>query len=125
VVAGAGLVSLRAISATSILIDRIGARAMNTAIGAASGDSASVPRLANGMKFRHDPVRDAWIVLGPERLFLPDEHAVAVLKLVDGKRCVAAIASVLAEAYDAPAAVIEADIWPMLHDLAASGAVRW
>jgi pyrroloquinoline quinone biosynthesis protein D len=86
---------------------------------------SSVPRLGVGMKFRHDPVRDAWVILGPERLFLPDEHAVAVLKLVDGVRSVADISALLALTYDAPAAAIEADIWPMLHDLSASGAVRW
>ena len=88
-------------------------------------DPAAVPRLGPGMKFRHDAVRNAWVILGPERLFVPDEHAVAVLKLVDGSRSVGAIAEALAAAYDAPADVIEADIWPMLEDLAASGAVRW
>ena len=77
------------------------------------------------MKFRHDPIRDAWVILGPERLFIPDDHAVAVLKLIDGTRSVGEIASSLAEIYDAPVAMIEADIWPMLQDLAASGAVRW
>ena len=35
-------------------------------------------------KFRFDEVRQAWIVLAPERLLLPDEQAVAVLQLVDG-----------------------------------------
>ena len=77
------------------------------------------------MKFRHDAIRDAWVILGPERLFLPDEHAVAVLQLVNGSRSVADIAATLAMTYNAPAETIEADIWPMLHDLSASGAVRW
>lgn len=83
-----------------------------------------VPRMGVGMKLRFDSVRGAWVVLGPERLFLPDEHAVEVLKLVDGTRTVADIAATLAERYTAPADVIEADILPMLHDLAAKGAVR-
>ncbi len=91
----------------------------------ATGDRAAIPRFGAGMKFRHDPVRQAWVILGPERLFLPDEHAVQVLKLVDGTRSVGEIAASLAETYDAPTAVIEADLWPMLQDLAASGAVRW
>jgi pyrroloquinoline quinone biosynthesis protein D len=77
------------------------------------------------MRFRHDPVRDAWVILGPERLFLPDEHAVAVLKLIDGVRSVGEISAFLALTYDAPAEAITADIWPMLHTLSASGAVRW
>jgi pyrroloquinoline quinone biosynthesis protein D len=91
----------------------------------APADASSVPRLGPGMKFRHDPVRDAWIILGPERLFVPDEHAVAILKLIDGARSVADIAATLAASYNAPAAVIEADIIPMLTTLAASGAIRW
>jgi pyrroloquinoline quinone biosynthesis protein D len=87
-------------------------------------ESAAVPRFGVGMKLRFDPVREAWVVLGPERLFLPDEHAVEVLKLVDGTRSVAVIAATLAEKFAAPASAIEADIWPMLQDLAARGAVR-
>ena len=100
-------------------------RQMSASSAPAGGDGAAVPRFGAGMKFRLDTVRDAWVILGPERLFLPDAHAVEVLKLIDGARDVAAIAATLAARYDAPAAVIEADLWPMLQDLAASGAVRW
>ncbi len=106
--------------------DALGAVVQPTASADAPvDDAARVPRLGIGMRFRHDAVRNAWVILGPERLFLPDDHAVAVLKLVDGVRSVAAIAEALAAAYDAPAKVIEADIVPMLNTLSASGAVRW
>jgi len=88
-------------------------------------DENAVPRFGVGMKFRFDATREAWIILGPERLFLPDEHAVAILKLIDGTRSVADIATTLAATYNAPAAIIEADILPMLTTLAASGAIRW
>jgi pyrroloquinoline quinone biosynthesis protein D len=91
----------------------------------APADALAIPRLGPGMKFRHDPVRDAWVILGPERLFVPDEHAVAVLRLIDGARSVADIAATLAITYNAPAATIEADILPMLDALAASGAIKW
>jgi pyrroloquinoline quinone biosynthesis protein D len=87
-------------------------------------DMHAVPRLGVGMKFRHDPVRNAWVVLGPERLFLPDEHAVAVLKLVDGTSTIASIVETLATTYNAPADIIGADVWAMLQDLAAKGAIR-
>jgi pyrroloquinoline quinone biosynthesis protein D len=87
-------------------------------------DADAVPRFGVGMKLRFDQVRGAWLVLGPERLFLPDEHAIEVLQLVDGVRSVGAIAAALAEKFNAPADVIAADIWPMLQDLAARGAVR-
>ena len=87
-------------------------------------DEAAIPRFGVGMKFRFDSTRDAWIILGPERLFLPDEHAVEVLKLINGTNTVAAIAASLAARFDAPFDTITADIWPMLQGLAASGAVR-
>ena len=56
----------------------------------------AVPSFGAGVKFRFDKVRDAWVVLAPERLFLPDEQGVEVLKLVDGARSILAIAGDLA-----------------------------
>jgi pyrroloquinoline quinone biosynthesis protein D len=68
-------------------------------------------------KFRFDEVRQAWVVLAPERLLLPDEQAVAVLKLVDGARDADAIIEALSQQYEAPREVIAADVLPMLQDL--------
>ena len=76
------------------------------------------PRLGTGHKFRFDPVRDAWVLLGPERLFLPDEHAVEILKLVDGTRTVDTIVD------DASPEAIRSDVTDMLADLSARGAIR-
>ncbi len=87
-------------------------------------DPLATPRLAPGMKFRHDPVRAAWLVLGPERLFLPDEHATAVLHLIDGSRTTAGIVEALAQQFDAPPGVIAADVWDMLGELQAKGVLR-
>ncbi len=86
--------------------------------------SLSVPRLSPGHKFRMDQVRGAWVLLGPERLFLPDDHAVEVLKLIDGVRSVDAIVADLAARFAAPPEAIRADVDAMLADLAARGAVR-
>lgn len=90
-----------------------------------SGDEARVPKLARGMRFRFDAVRDAWMILGPERLFLPDATAVEVLNLVDGARDVAAIVDGLAARFDAPRATIAADVIAMLDDLAVKGVIAW
>jgi pyrroloquinoline quinone biosynthesis protein D len=49
-------------------------------------DLASVPSFRRGVKFRFDAVREAWVLLAPEKLFMPDEIAVEILKLVDGAR---------------------------------------
>jgi pyrroloquinoline quinone biosynthesis protein D len=84
----------------------------------------SVPRFAPGTKFRFDEVRSAWIVLAPERLFLPDEHAVEVLKLVDGIRAARAIVDGLAARFAAPREEIEGDVLEMLRDLAERGVLR-
>ena len=82
-----------------------------------------VPTFARGMRFRFDEVRQAWVVLGPERLFSPDEHATEVLKLVDGARSFGAIVEALAARFDAPNEVIAEDVSAMLRELADKGAV--
>ncbi len=83
-----------------------------------------VPRLGNGHKFRFDQVRQAWVLLGPERLFVPDETAVEVLKLVDGARTLDEIVADLAARFNAPAEAIRADVDVMLADLSARGAIK-
>jgi pyrroloquinoline quinone biosynthesis protein D len=88
-------------------------------------DEAAIPALAAGVKFRFDTVRAAWIVLAPERLFLPDEQAVAILELVDGTRTLGAIIDALAARFDAPREVIAGDVVAMLQDLADKGVLRW
>jgi pyrroloquinoline quinone biosynthesis protein D len=89
----------------------------------ATNTDARVPAFRRGVKFRFDPVRDAWVVLAPERLFVPDEQAAEILKLVDGKRSVDAIVDELASRFDAPRAMIAADVGEMLRDLAEKGAL--
>jgi pyrroloquinoline quinone biosynthesis protein D len=82
------------------------------------------PALPLHIKLRHDAGRGKWLVLAPERVFEPDEIAVAVLKLCDGARSVDDIASELAREYNAPKEEIVADIVSMLQDLADKGVVK-
>ncbi len=84
-----------------------------------------VPSFRRGIKFRFDAVRDSWIVLAPERLFVPDEHAVEVLKLVDGARSLSEITDDLCARFSAPRDVVLADVAAMLDDLAERGVVAW
>ena len=86
-------------------------------------DGATVPRFARGARLREDATRGRWVVLAPERAFVPDDTALEVLKLVDGARNVRDIAELLAARFDAPREVIEADIIEMLRDLAERGVV--
>jgi pyrroloquinoline quinone biosynthesis protein D len=78
-------------------------------------------RFAPHVKFRHDETRGRWVVLAPERLLLPDEQAVEILKLIDGERSVDAVIDALAARFDAPRTVIAADVTAMLQDLADKG----
>jgi len=89
-----------------------------------AADEAAVPHLRRGMKFRFDAVREAWVLLGPERLFQPDATAVEVLKLVDGARTLGGIIDDLTARFAAPRAVIAADVIALLRDLAAKGALE-
>jgi pyrroloquinoline quinone biosynthesis protein D len=88
-------------------------------------DETAVPVFGAGVKFRFDTVREAWIVLAPERLFLPDEQAIEILKLVDGARSLGAIIDALATRFDAPRELIAGDVTTMLRDLGDKGVVRW
>ena len=80
-------------------------------------EGKAVLRFAPHAKFRFDEVRQAWIVLAPERLLLPDEQAVEILQMVDGERTVNNIIDDLARRYEAPRDVIAVDVVKMLQDL--------
>ena len=81
------------------------------------------PRFAPGVRLQEDKARGRWIVMAPERMFIPDEIALEVLRLVDGARDEAAIIATLAEKFAAPTEVIAADVRVMLEDLRDKGAL--
>jgi pyrroloquinoline quinone biosynthesis protein D len=84
--------------------------------------ATSVLRLALHIVFRFDDTRQRWIMMAPERLMLPDEQAVEILKLLDGKASVGAITDTLAGRYSqAPRELIARDVAAMLQDLADKG----
>ncbi|MXX99140.1 MAG: pyrroloquinoline quinone biosynthesis peptide chaperone PqqD [Gammaproteobacteria bacterium] len=78
----------------------------------------STPILPSHVRLHHDKVRDAWVLLAPERLLTPDETALEILRLCDGKTTVAGISLKLAEEYNAPVDEIQKDVLAMLQDLA-------
>jgi pyrroloquinoline quinone biosynthesis protein D len=84
---------------------------------------ASVPRFGPGMRLREDATRGRWVVMGPERMFVPDETALEVLRLIDGARSVDAIVEELAARFAAPREEIAADVLALLEELAAKGVV--
>jgi pyrroloquinoline quinone biosynthesis protein D len=72
-------------------------------------DPAARPALLRGVRVRHDDVRDAWVLLAPERVLKLDAIAAAVLAELDGKRTFGEITAALAAKYNAPEAQIAAD----------------
>ena len=78
-------------------------------------------RFPQHVKFRHDATRGQWVVLAPERLLLPDETAVEILKLIDGTRPVDDMVATLAARFDAPREVISTDVIAVLQDLVDKG----
>ncbi len=64
------------------------------------------------------------MLLAPERILSPDQTALAVLQLCDGKRTVEEIAAKLAEEYSAPVEVIRADVLELLQGLADKGYIK-
>ncbi|MBX9884999.1 MAG: pyrroloquinoline quinone biosynthesis peptide chaperone PqqD [Novosphingobium sp.] len=90
---------------------------------AAIDPAAAVPRFRRGVKLRFDQARGHFVLLAPERAFVPDAIAAEILQLVDGERTLAVIAALLAEKFAAPLEVVTGDIIAVLTELAGRGAI--
>jgi pyrroloquinoline quinone biosynthesis protein D len=80
--------------------------------------AAIVPALPRGVRLRFDESRQQWFLLGPERVFEPDETAVEILQRIDGMRSIEAIAEDLATTFEADRDEIAADVMAFLRGLA-------
>ena len=76
----------------------------------------SRPHLKRHARLHFDPVRGAWALLSPERVFWPDEVSLDILKLCDGRHTVVEIVDELAGQYDAPAEDIAPDVETFLQE---------
>jgi pyrroloquinoline quinone biosynthesis protein D len=83
-----------------------------------------IPRVAPGVRLHHDKARARWVVMAPERMFIPDETALEVLQLVDGVRDLDAIIDALVAKFAAPRDVIADDVRAMVDDLTNRGALQ-
>ena len=81
----------------------------------------AVPALARGVKLRFDKARDAWVLLAPEKVLVPDQIAMEILKRCDGEATVAAIIEDLAVTFSADRDQVAADVRAFLQDLADKG----
>ena len=83
----------------------------------------AVPALARGVKLRFDKGRDAWVLLAPEKVLMPDQIAVEILKRCDGKAQLTDIIEDLAVTFSADREQVAADVRAFLQDLADKGIV--
>jgi pyrroloquinoline quinone biosynthesis protein D len=84
----------------------------------------STPSLPRHVRIQFDPVRQAYAVLSPERVFWPTEVSLAILNRCDGRSPVSAIISSLATEYDAPEDEMTGDVTAFLQEWADKLLVR-
>ena len=84
---------------------------------------ASIPALLRHARLKFDNVRDRWVLLVPERVMVPDETAVEILNLCDGRTDIAAMIDALCAKYTAERELIGNDVIALLQDLADQGYV--
>ncbi|GAB6855586.1 pyrroloquinoline quinone biosynthesis peptide chaperone PqqD [Asaia astilbis] len=77
----------------------------------------SILKFTRGHRLQHDRVRDVWLIQAPEKAFIADPVAAAILQLVDGARSLGTIIETLAETYQAPRDVIATDVQTLLTSL--------
>lgn len=75
------------------------------------------PRLAPGVRLHFDAKREAWVLLGPERVIEMEGPASEILRRCDGTRTVAQIVDELAALYTADRSEIADDVRDMLTEL--------
>ena len=84
----------------------------------------AVPHLAPGVRLKFDEARQCWVVLAPERVVMPDETALEILRRCDGETSLGAIIDALAADYEAPRETIAADVRELMGELTRNGILR-
>ncbi|HEX4158297.1 MAG TPA: pyrroloquinoline quinone biosynthesis peptide chaperone PqqD [Rhizomicrobium sp.] len=88
----------------------------------AIAEPSSRPRLAAHRRLRFDQARESWTIQAPERVFLLDEIAHAIVSRCDGEKPISGIIDELCRAYaDAPREAIAADVMKLVQDFADKG----
>ncbi|MER9119071.1 pyrroloquinoline quinone biosynthesis peptide chaperone PqqD [Mesorhizobium sp. M0954] len=76
----------------------------------------SVPSLPKHVRIQHDPVRQAFAVLSPEKVFWPNDISLDILRRCDGRSTVGDIIAGLAADYDAEREAVAADVVAFLQE---------
>lgn len=78
----------------------------------------SIPSLPRHVRIQFDPVRQAYAVLSPEKVFWPNEISLDILRRCDGQRDVGHIIADLAAEYGTEADEIASDVIAFLQEWA-------
>lgn len=76
----------------------------------------SAPSLPKHVRIQYDPVRQAFAVLSPEKVFWPNEISLDILRHCDGRSTVERIIAGLAADYDADPQDVAADVVAFLQE---------
>lgn len=76
----------------------------------------SVPSLPKHVRIQYDPVRRAFAVLSPEKVFWPNDISLDILRRCDGRSTVGHIVAGLAADYDAEQEAVAADVIAFLQE---------
>ncbi len=83
---------------------------------------SSRPKLAPHRRLQHDKARDAWTIQAPERAFLLDEIAHAIVSRCNGEATIDEIIDDLCRTYEgAPRDAVAADVLKLIQDFADKG----
>jgi len=88
----------------------------------AIANASSRPRLAAHRRLRFDKIRESWTIQAPERAFLLDESAHAIVLRCNGETTIAAIVDDLCKAFaGAPRDVVATDVLKLVQDFLDGG----
>lgn len=76
----------------------------------------SAPSLPKHVRIQYDPVRQAFAVLSPEKIFWPNDISLDILRRCDGRSTVGHIIAGLAADYDAEQEAVAADVIAFLQE---------
>ena len=88
----------------------------------AIAEPSSRPHLAAHRRLRFDQARESWTIQAPERVFLLDEIAHAIVSRCDGEKTISEIVDDLCHAFaGAPREAISSDVMKLIQDFADKG----
>jgi len=90
--------------------------------GRAIAEGSSQPKLAPHRRLQFDKARNSWTVQAPERAFLLDEIAHAIVSRCNGEATIDAIVDDLCSTFEgAPRDAVAADVLKLVQDFSDKG----